>query len=247
MKEWKLALSLAKFELTASPLHLLMLYLVNPLLTFLIVVLVISPQLNDYLQINYVGFDLLFSLIFLLAPAWVRPRGFLVQSINQNSELWAAPTLVLQLQWPITVKTLIKSRLIIYFFLSFPLQCVFLFAIYVIPAKLQEVISPSEYIIFCIIWLAAGVYLGYIMPASDVGDEINVKSVTIAFILLIFGIIAILTFFHLIIGYGLIHSTILLAKNYPVISTISSFVLLIAGLYYWQHYMKKQIHKLDYF
>src|SRR5690625_3123801 len=151
MKEWKLAVSLAKFELLASPIHVLALCLLSPILTIFVAFIVLGPQLNDYLLNNYVGFDFLFLFIFLMTPAWLRPRTFLIQSISNNSDLWAAPTLVLQLQWPISIKTLIKSRLIIYFFLSFPAQCIFLFAIYVILAKLQEVISQSEYIIFCII------------------------------------------------------------------------------------------------
>lgn len=247
MNEWKLALSLAKFELTASPVHLLMLYLLSPLLIFFIVLFMINPQLSEYLQTNYVGFDLLFLFIFLWAPAWLRPRSFLIQSINDNDEFWAAPTYVSQLQWPISLNTLIKSRLIIYFFLSFPLQGIFLFIMYITSGALQTIITPGEYIVFCILWLAAGVYLGYVMPASDVGDKMNAKSIAIAFFILVAGGIAVITFFHLIIGHGIIYSAILLAKKYPILSTIGSFVLLVAGLYYWTFYMKKQTQKLDYF
>lgn len=247
MKEWKLALSLAKLELTAYPIHLLMLYLLNPLLTFIVVLLVVNPALNNYLQTNYVGFDLVFLFAFIMAPAWLRPRGFNVQSIEQYEGLWAAPTVVLQLQFPIKVKTLIKSRLIIYFFLSFPLQLVLLFAMYITPSKLSAIIAPSEYIIFCFIWLAMGVYLGYMMPASDVGGEVNSKSVAITLFLITVGAITLLTFFHVVLGFGLLHSTILLAKNYPVMSIIVSFVLLIIGLFYWPYYMKNKIRKLDYF
>lgn len=246
MKEWKLAVSLAKFELLASPIHILVLCLLSPILTIFVTFLVLGPQLNDYLLNNYVGYDLLFLLIFLMTPAWLRPRTFLIQSINNSSDLWAAPTLVLQLQWPISIKALIKSRLIIYFFLSFPVQCILLLSLYVATPQLKMLISPGHYIIFCIIWLAIGIYLGYVMPASDVGDRINTKSVTIAFILLFGGVIAVLTFFHLVIGYGFIHSTILLAKSYPVLSIVGSLILLIIGLLYWQSYMKRQIHKLDY-
>jgi len=247
LKSWKLAWSLAKFELTASPLYLLSLCLFNPLLIFLVVFLVISPVFNDYLQNNDVGFDFIFLILFLLAPAWHRPKRFLMQSVSQNSDLWAAPSLVLQLQLPITKNTLIKSRLLIYFFLSFPAQCLLLLAMYLVTPQLQTMVTPIEYIVFCIIWLSIGVYAGYIMPAGDVGDEINVKSVTIAFLQLNVGTIAILTFFHLVIGYGLVHSTILIAKKYAILSVVGSLALLIAGLYFWSSYMRNRLYKTDYF
>lgn len=246
MKHWKQAFWLAKFELTASPLHLLALYILGPLLILFFTFIGVSTELTNYLNKNYVGFDLMFVIIFSIAPAWLRARSFNVQKMSSDGELWASPTLAMQLQLPIPKEALIKSRFVIYFFYSFPLQCIFLFAIYIMTPAIQSMMTPSTYLVFCIIWLSFGIYAGYIMPASDVGDHVNVKTMIWSTIGLLFGTITLLTFFILIIRHGVIYTTIILAQKWPLLSIGGSMILTVLGLTYWQYYMRKKIDATDY-
>src|SRR5690625_4670586 len=162
MEQWKRAFRLATFELTASPLHLLTLYILSPILLLFIGLFMVSPILDAYFEKNYVGIDFLFILLFTLVPAWSRPNKFQLQQIDSDHDLWASPTLVMQLQLPIPKETLIKSRLVIYFFYSFPFQCLFLFLTYVLTPAINMTMSPGSYLAFSVIWLSFGVYVGYI-------------------------------------------------------------------------------------
>ena len=246
MKSWKQAFWLAKFELTASPLHLLALYILGPLFILFLTLTIFSLSFDNYLDTNYVGFDMIFIFLLTLVPAWLRPKGSQIQQVNSDHELWAAPTLVMHLQLAIPKEILIKSRFVIYFFYSFPLQCIFLFSIYIMTPNLQSMISPSDYLVFCIIWLSFAIYIGFIMPAGDVGDRINLKTVTLSFIGIVFGTIAFLTSFILMTRHGLVYSTIIVAQKWPILSIIGSLGLAILGILYWQYYMKKSINKTDY-
>lgn len=246
MEHLKKAFSLAKYELTASPLHVLLLFAIGLPGTFLFMFVGISPMLAEYLTNNFVGFDIWFLIIFLLVPAWLRPKSLQIQNINPGGDLWAAPALILQLQLPIRLKTLTMSRMVLYFFFSFPLQCLMLLSMYLVTPSIQSALSFPDYAIFSFIWLMAGIYLGYIMPASDVGDPINVKTVSTAFILLLISSIGLLTLFHITLGMGLVQATIFLAINYPILSMIGSIFLAVSGLYYWQWFMIRRIKQTDY-
>ncbi|MBP1970974.1 MFS family permease [Virgibacillus natechei] len=239
MRDWKQAYWLAKFEWKSSIKAFIWTFLF-----FTVIALFFLESFSAYLDNDYVGFDVLFIILFALAPSWLRSKEFQIQKIS--GELWASPSLIMLTQLPLSKNVVTKSRFIVYFAYAFPYQLLMLIALYVVNPEFQVMMSPVSHIAFAIIWLAFGVYVGFIMPVSDSGDRANTKIVTFYSIVLIIGGIGILTFFHFIFGYGFVYWTVMLSQNWPLLSSVISIVLAFLGFNYWQRYMKRNIDKLDY-
>lgn len=240
MKHSKRAFSLAFLEIKTSILYLLLFIPV-----FVVFTLLFTTSFSPYLKANNVGFDFLFILIFSVIPIWLRNKHFQIQKIQGS--VWASPTYVMQMQLPIPTQILAKSRLITYLFFSIPFHALLLLLIYLFTPALQVTLTPFVYFSFSIIWICFGVYGGLIMPASDVGDIITVKTMTISSIGLITGFIIALTFFHLVLGYGIVYWTIMIAQNYPLSSIILSIFLAILGFRFWQQMMIRKTKQFDYY
>lgn len=239
MQDWKQAYWLAKFEWKASIKGFILLFLF-----FAVVALFFLVSFSAYLDNDFVGFDVLFIILFALAPAWLRLKEFQIQKIS--GELWASPSLIMLAQLPVSNNVLTKSRFIVYFAFSFPYQLLMLIVLYAVNPEFQVMMSPISHIAFAIIWLSVGIYVGFIMPASDVGDKVSTKIMTVFSIALIAGGIGIATLFHFIFDYGIVYWTIILAQNWPLLSSIVSIFLAFLGFHYWQRYMKKTMDKRDY-
>lgn len=239
MYNWQQAWWLAKFELKASKLSFLLLLFIYPLFTLSII-----ASFNEYLDMNFVGIDLIFILSFTFAPIWTKPKQFQLQKMG--SGLMAAPTVFICQQLPITRNVIIKSRFIIYFVYTLPVQLLLLSALYLLTPNLQALMSVGSYIAFSIIWLSVGVYVGGAIPASDIGDDSSTLKMTIYTILMVIGVIAFFTFIQMFSAHGLVYWTIIFAKKWPIISALLSILLAIIAINYWQQYTKKTIGKLDY-
>lgn len=239
MQDWKQAYWLAKFEWKASKRAFIWLFLF-----FAFMALFFLPSFSDYLGNDFAGFDLFFILLFSLSPAWLRTKEFQYKKIS--GELWASPSLIMLAQLPISKNVLTKSRFIAYFAYSFPFQLLMLIALYAINPEFQVMLSPVSHIAFAIIWLAIGIYVGFLMPASDAGDRVNTKIMTFYSIVLIIGGLLFFTFIHLIFDNGPVYLTIIAAQNWPLLSSVVSILLAFLGFHYWQHYIKKTMEKWDY-
>lgn len=239
MRNWQQAWGLATFELQASKLSFLFLLFIYPLFT-----LGIITSFDEYLDMNFVGIDLIFILSFTFAPIWTKPKQFQIQKMG--SGLMAAPTVFMCQQLPITRNVIIKSRFIIYFIYTLPVQLLFLSALYILSPNLQALMSLGSYFSFSIIWLSVSVYIGGAIPASEVGDDASTMKMTIYTILMVIGVIAFFTFIQMFSAHGLVYWTIIFATKWPIISSLSSIILAIIAFNYWQKHTKKTMGKLDY-
>src|SRR5690554_817020 len=240
MREWKQAFSIAKLELKASLLSFLF-----ALAFVLFITAIIASTLDSYLDNGYAGFDLLFILIFTFAPVWTKRKEFQIQMIRN---LLVSPIVVMQNQLSITKEVLVKSRFIVHFFYSFPYQLIAVIILYAY-SPLQQMLSIGGFIAFAVIWIAFGVYAGYVIPYSEAGEKSKIHSDTLmviyGFIILI-GFLVLLSFAHLLFGNGIVYWTIALAKKWPILASIFSILLAVAGYQHWKFYMKKRMSKIDY-
>lgn len=238
MKHWKEAYSLAMMEFKTSAVGMLF-----GILMIILVSLLLITSYTDYLERNYVGFDLLFILLFTVVPSWMRSKAFQPQKINET--IFASPIYILQTTLPIPLDVVIKSRIVIYFLLSFPIQLLLLIAVYIF-TPFQTSLSPLSYTAFSIIWLCFGFYVGHMFTTVEVGQKIRKGDMILSVIGTIGGLIILLTFFHLLIGYGIVYLTMISAQQWPIISICISVILAILGVNIWIRSMKKQTNKLDY-
>lgn len=239
MNTWKQAFWLAKFELIESTLSFLFLLLFYPF-----IILGIISSFHSYLDVNFVGIDVFFILIFTFFPLWTKPKRFQVQQINDG--LVASPSMFMLQQLPISKELIIKSRFIIYFVYSFPFHLLLLISLYVLTPSLQEMIGIGSYISFCMIWVSFSIYIGGIIPTSDAGDRASPRRVVVYGVLMLIGTIAFFTIFHIVSDYGIVHWTLIIAKKWSLLSGALSIILAFVGLKYWQSYMKKLMTRLDY-
>src|SRR5690625_910124 len=163
MNDWKQAFTIAKLELKASMLSFLYALVYVLLFTF-----VLARSLDSYMDNGFAGYDLFFILIFTFAPVWTKPKDFQLQKIY--GDLLASPVLVMQNQLPISNEVLVKSRFVIHFFYSFPFQLLTIIGFYTL-SPLPEILSAGEFIAFGIMWIAFGVYFGYVIPENEAGEK----------------------------------------------------------------------------
>lgn len=236
---WKQAFSVAAFELKASIPHLLSAYLLFPFLVFAII-----HNFQSYLDLNFVGMDLLFMLIFTIGPLWAKPKAFQIQIMN-GSFFVTAPVIMLQ-SLPIKKEVIIKSRFIIYFIYALPIQLIFLILFYNGFPLIQNMMGISAYISFSLIWLSISVYLGGSFPAAEIGDNSSIfKQIVYTILFVILGIIG-FTALHLLSGQGLVYWTLHFAQGMPLIASVVSIILAVIGFKYLQYYMGKRLDTLDY-
>src|SRR5690625_2465963 len=228
------------FELKQSKLNFLLLLIFLPL-----IILGFIASFESYLDLNFVGIDFYFILSFTFATVWTKPKYFQVQQLND--ELVASPTVVMLQQLPISNELIIKKCFFIFFFIfSFHPHFFLFIALYLFTPTIHGIMDLSLYIVFAIIWLSFGVYMGGIIPTSDAGDRASPRKVVVYAVLMLVGIIAFFTIFHIVSDYGIVHWTLIIAKEWPILSSVFSVIFAYFGFIYWQSYMKKMMEKLDY-
>lgn len=241
MKAWKEALWLARIELSASILNFLLLFVF-----ILFMVSFIVLQISEYLEGGFISFDLFYLLIFTVGPLWAKPKSFQLQKINDGR--YASPAVGMLQQLPIEKEIIIKSRFIISFVYTIPVQLTVLLLLYVFSIPIQNMMSLGMYVAFMIVWISFGVYVGGMFPASDVGDK---KRSTFyiwgSFIATMIVVIGILMGIQVTFGQGIVSFSIALAQKWPILSTCISIFLAIIGFHYWQFSMNKKMNEVDYF
>lgn len=239
MEEWKQAFWLAKFEMRESMKGFIFLCTM-----FGIIVSGIIVSFNTYLDKGFAGFDLYFLLLFLFMPGWVRPKEFQLQKIGNK---YVEPSVVLFQQLPIPRTVIVKNRIVVYFVYTFPIQLLSFILIYWLTPGMASFVSPLSYTAFSVIWLSFGMYVGYMVPAIDIGEKKTGGkwAIPLAMLLLIAALF-LLAFFQLFFKVGLVHYVLQIAQSFPMFSIIVSLLLAYLGVRYWLHTMTKQINEMDY-
>ena len=239
MKIWREAWVLAKHELHASAIQMLISWLLLSCLGLLFL-----TSFTSYLDENYIGFDIMFLFLFSYGPYLTKARHFQYNKVF--GRVWASPVLVMQLQLPIPLNILVRSRLLIYLTYFVPFFCFTFVMMYIANSQLNGILSLSEYLVFFFIWLAISLFIGIILPASDVGDFITpmvmIRSIIIIFLCLFIPI----AFFYGILNIGIVAWTIHFATTTPFLALSFSLIILIIISLFWPYYMKKTVRKLDY-
>ncbi|RDW20441.1 hypothetical protein [Oceanobacillus chungangensis] len=239
MQDLKQAYQLAMYELRTAKIS----YFGSVILYLLISLLFLVVD-GKGKTIGWTINDILLMVIFCFAPYYMKPKEFQLQKIS--GDLWASPSVILLRQLPIKENVLIWSRLIVYSFYSLLPQIILLIALYLLSSNYREIMTPTEYMIFSIIWLAIGIIIGFSMAASDVGEFINPKSMIMASIIIITSLAIIYFIFYRVLEDGIVRWTIYIASEWSFLSIVISIIVTILSVKYWIHYMKKKMTELDY-
>src|SRR5690625_155663 len=240
MDNWRKAVKLARFELSIGAAHFLLVFFIS-----IFISIIIGMTLNGYLTNQSIGFDFFFIILFSIFPAWFKPEA--AQYKRVSGELWASHIFIMYKQLPIPEDIIVKNRFIIHFMYSLPMLILILCLSFLITSIVQPILTPLEYVSFSIIWLSFSIYIGLIMGASDAGDRVNAKTMTLAFFHIGAFFTTLLGLFHFVFAIGIVYWTIILAENQTLIAALISILLSIIGIRYWQFFMKKTIKKMDYF
>lgn len=239
MHTWKQAYWLAGFELKARIKRSLLM-----LAFYTIVGFIFLTSFDNYLADNFYAFDLLFLLLFIMFPAWMKPKIFQMQKMD--GDLWTVPAVIMLQQLPVPKAVIVKSRFIIHSVYSFPYQLMLLVMLLAVSSGFREMITPLSYAAFVTIWLAVSVAVGFAMAASEAGGTFETKLLAKSMIYLVLGIAVFYTAFQWLADEGLIYWTIGLAQDWPFLSIGVSLLTIYAGWNYWQRVMRKDIERADY-
>lgn len=239
MREWKQAYRLAALELKASRKSL-----ITILVFYIAMSLIVMMSLDLYLEGRFKFFDLLFLVIFLLFPAWMKNKEFQMQKFS--GDLWTVPSVIMLQQLPIPKEVIIKSRFVIHAVCSFPFQLILLIAIPLISENFRSMMSPIAYIAFVLIWLALSIAVGFVMAASEAGGNFKMRTIVKSSIYTVAGIAAVYGLLLLFADSGFLRWTIFLATDWTWPSIVAAVALSIAGWKYWQADMWKIMKKTDY-
>lgn len=238
MENWKKAFELSLLELKESTTGFFIL-----LFFYLIITLYTIFSFPSYLENNFLGVDSLFIIAFTVAPLWSRPKVFQMQT-KQNG--YIVPSVVMLQHLPIPKDVIIKSRIIIHYVYTIPVQFILLLSLYLFSGPLQDMMTFGTYIVFMIIWFSFGIYVGGMFLASDMGDRTPPFKAIVYTIITIIVAIFLMTSMIILTGFGIVHWTLIFAQKWPLVSAMISIVLAILGYVYWYRYMKKQLRTLDY-
>ncbi len=240
--QFKKSIRLAQLELKHSLLNLLLCWGV---------VTIFGTMMGYEVGLKYVQgedgiqYDIVFCLVLGLVPYWFRSKHF--QYHKQAGEVWASPSLIMQSMLPIPKKVLFQSRLLIYLVYYLPAAIAILIVTYSISAEIRTLMEPTVYLFFSIIWMTVSLAIGLSLAASDVGDEINVRTMTIAILSIAGSIGALYTVFYIIGDKGILAMMMNVAANHAGVGILICALVLIASFLYWPRYMEKKMRKLDYY
>ena len=239
MEDWKRAITLAKFELRNSKRALIPLG--SMLITFGFLMIYAAPQL---VESNF--YDLFFLIFIGAAASWAKPKEFQIDKMRNSS--WGMPYFVMLHQLPIRKEILIKNRFVIYYVYSIPAHMLFLFSMYAFSEEIRTILTFPEYAAFMIIWLSFGVYWGALFPLTDVGEVTKMSPFkiwlyTLLVMAIILGGVSLLKFYT---GYGVVYSSMMLAKKWPILSSALSTIVAIVCTKLALRQANKSIMKIDY-
>lgn len=238
MDSWKKAFDLALFELKESKKGFVLSFVFS-----LFIVLYMITSFPSYLDNSYLGVDSLFFLAFTVAPLWAKPKYFQVQKVQSGH---VAPIIIILRSLPIPRDIIVKSRLIIHYAYTLPVQIVLLTSIYLFSEPIQNMMALENYFVFVIIWLSFGIYVGSLFSTVELGDDTPPIKMMIEIVVTVFvGFFIFITIIFLS-EHGIVHWTLIFAQKWPFVSAILSILLAIVGGQYWYRYMKKRMDTFDY-
>lgn len=239
LEDWKQAAALAKFELRNSKRALIT--LVVMLITYAFLMIYSAPML-----VETIIYDLFFLIFIGMAASWAKPKDFQINKMWNG--LWGTPYFSLLHQLPIRKEILIKNRFVIYYAYSIPFHALFLISIYAFSSSIRTILTFPEYTAFTIIWLSFGIYWGTVFPLSDLGEIRETSTFKISlYIILYFGLIIGGVFtVELFTGYGVVYSSMMLAKKWPLLSSLLSIILAFVCTVIALRQANKKIMKIDY-
>lgn len=237
MDNWKHAVYLAWFEIRYSFVQLLFSL---PLIMMFSLFISLSTDLFE--QSNAIFVDLL--LIWLsFVPFLIRPESTKIQKIN--GKLLASPVILMNLTVPVPKDILIKSRIVISLIHSLTISIPFLFIIYLFSPSAKGLLSFGLYSVFMIVWVAFQVII--VPPTADIGQRTSFVTSTFILIAFLVLLIGFLYFLHFYLGIGIVHGSIKLIQDWPILTAITAILLIVLNVNKNQFYMKKQLKKIDYF
>ncbi|WP_017185054.1 hypothetical protein [Alkalibacillus haloalkaliphilus] len=240
MKSWKEGFWLATFELKVD----LWKRIANQILLVCLFSFIVISMFDGYIENNVMGFDIVFLLLFFYSASWALPKAFQYQKISQNT--YASPYFTLLNSIPIQRGSVIRSRFIVSFINTVPIQIVILLLLYYFSPEIQNMLTATEYIAFSIIWLGIGLSFGSLLPASDVGDHVTKLGFIMISITFVFFGMLILFLFNVLVS-GVVYSTITLATKWPLYSVIFTIIITIVSLKSWIKYAENKVDRMDYF
>lgn len=241
MEDWKQAISLAKFELRYSKRALIILGFMLIAYTFFII-----NSAPIYVETGFVLFDLFFLMIIGIGAMWAKPKKFQMNKMGNDS--WRKSYFVMLHQLPIRKEILIKNLFVIYYAYAVPFHTLFLVSIYAFSQTMQTVLTFPEYAAFSIIWISFGIYWGVMYPLADLG-EVNHSSnfkVTLDIILFLVTVGGGVILLQLYTGYGVVYWSMMVAKEWPLLSSILSIIAAYLGTMLALRQANKKIMKIDY-
>ena len=206
-------MALSKFELRNSKKAVFPLGFM--LIVYAFLMISSAPQLVDSLF-----YDVFFLIYIGMAASWAKPKEFQLNKTKDGS--WISPYFVLLHQLPIRREVLIKNRFVVHYVYSIPANVLFLGSIYAFSETIRTILTFPEYAAFTIIWLSFGIYWGTAFPLTEVGEVKKMGSFkmwlyTVLFLVVVVGGVTLLQRFT---GYGVVYGSMLLAKNWPLLSSL---------------------------
>ena len=239
MEDWKQAITLAKFELMNSKRALISLGAM--LIVYAFLMIYAAPQL-----VETIFYDLFFLIYIGMAASWAKPKEFQIDKMRNGS--WGMPYFVMLHQLPIRKEILIKNRFVIYYAYSIPFHALFLISIYAFSEEIRTILTFPEYAAFTIIWLSFGIYWGAQFPLTDVGQVAKTSTVKMWFYTALFLVIGVgaVILLQQFPGYGIVYCSMMLAKKWPLLSSIMSIIAAVVCTKLALRQANKKIMKNDY-
>jgi hypothetical protein len=239
LNEWKQAYRLAAIEIVVSIKHFVLISVF-----YIAMSLIFMQSFDFYLEGEFRFFDVMFLLIFIMFPAWMKRKEF--QLRKMDGDLWTSPSILMLQHLPISLIVIIKSRFIIHAFYSFPFQLILLIAMPLMSVNFRDAMTPLTYIVFVLIWISLSIAVGFIMAASEAGGNFKTKSIVLSFFYLLVAICALYFLFPLLLDKGFVEWTMSIAKDHTLLSITMAVVLSIGGWKYWQFDMRRTMKNTDY-
>ena len=124
----------------------------------------------------------------------------------------------------------------------------FLGSIYAFSETIRTILTFPEYAAFTIIWLSFGIYWGALFPLADVGEVRKMSTFkmwlyTVLFLVIVVGGVILLQRFT---GYGVVYGSMMLAKNWPLLSSLLSIIAAVVCTKLALRQANKKLMEIDY-
>lgn len=239
MNEWKQAYGLAKIEL--SEMKPFVLYYSALIIYF---VILINGTATDYFDKAYFGLDILFALLFILLPRYLRKRYFQWMALEQG---WYASHFHIALSsLPVKNKVIAKYHYLMHAVISLPIQLSILIAVYVSSEAFRAQLSLSSFIVFTIFWLSINLFLGASGSFSAVGSNLFINA-GLFFLAAIVFFVAGTFIFYVAFTDGIVGWTIYMAEAHTLLTVIIAILLTSVGPKMWTTLTVLKMSRYNYF